>query len=263
MRLGRDSTGWRSPGLKAPPPVLQRPAISTANASSCPQRADKNDQIAVASSGEFISSPQPEKIYGRKVEGSPDGKSVGSLDFTDEEVAQLGGWDGVRAYVERTGRDLPEGTWHSGGYASSASVGVGGSGGHVGGNFDEKAEGSSVWIIGSAMERRDNLDLKAVASPGSVWFPSGIVDELGGPVKVADLVGRLKADAPAKNSPCARCGKHIGAWMCAGWTGGRSCPSPWCRSDAPWRVGPPCQAAMAGRLTMGLSLKGAMVSRLI
>ena len=46
-------------------------------------------------------------------------------------------------------------------------------------------------------------------------------------------------------------------------SGMRSCPIPWYRSDAPWRVGPPCQAAMAGRLTVGLSLKGAMVSRLM
>jgi hypothetical protein len=42
-----------------------------------------------------------------------------------------------------------------------------------------------------------------------------------------------------------------------------SCPTVWCRSDAPWRVGPPRQAAMAGRLTAGLSLNGAMVSRLM
>ena len=45
------------------------------------------------------------------------------------------------------------------------------------------------------------------------------------------------------------------------WVG--SCPKTWCRSSAPWRVGPPCQAAMTGRLTMGSSLRGAMVSRLM
>jgi hypothetical protein len=40
-------------------------------------------------------------------------------------------------------------------------------------------------------------------------------------------------------------------------------PVAWCRSDARWRVGPPRQAAMAGRLTVEVSLKGAMVSRLM
>ena len=39
-----------------------------------------------------------------------------------------------------------------------------------------------------------------------------------------------------------------------------SCPMAWCRSDAPRRAGPPCQAATAGRLTAGLSLTAPMVS---
>jgi transposase InsO family protein len=39
-----------------------------------------------------------------------------------------------------------------------------------------------------------------------------------------------------------------------------SCPWTWCRSIAPGRAGPPCQAARAGRLTGGLSPSGAMVS---
>jgi len=45
--------------------------------------------------------------------------------------------------------------------------------------------------------------------------------------------------------------------------GTRSCPTAWCRSCAPgqrWLLG---QAATTGRLTMGSSLSGAMVSRLI
>ena len=43
----------------------------------------------------------------------------------------------------------------------------------------------------------------------------------------------------------------------------RSCPRAWCRSGAPWRAGPPCQAATAGRLTVGLSLTEPMVSRVM
>jgi hypothetical protein len=43
----------------------------------------------------------------------------------------------------------------------------------------------------------------------------------------------------------------------------RSCPDAWCRSDAPGRVGPPRQAAMAGRLTVGLWLMTPSVSRLM
>ena len=39
-----------------------------------------------------------------------------------------------------------------------------------------------------------------------------------------------------------------------------SCPEAWCRSCAPWRAGPPGQAATAGRLTVGLSLTAPMVS---
>jgi hypothetical protein len=42
-----------------------------------------------------------------------------------------------------------------------------------------------------------------------------------------------------------------------------SCPSWWCRSGAPWRVGPPCQVAMAGRLTGAVSLTVPRVSRLM
>jgi hypothetical protein len=43
----------------------------------------------------------------------------------------------------------------------------------------------------------------------------------------------------------------------------RSCPRPWCRSGYPersWLLG---QAATVGRVTMGASLSGAMVSRLM
>ena len=43
----------------------------------------------------------------------------------------------------------------------------------------------------------------------------------------------------------------------------RSCPAWWCRSGAPWRVGPPCQVAMAGRLTGAVSLTVPRVSRLM
>ena len=43
----------------------------------------------------------------------------------------------------------------------------------------------------------------------------------------------------------------------------RSCPRRWCRSGAPWRVGPPCQVAMAGKLTGAVSLTVPSVSRLI
>ena len=43
----------------------------------------------------------------------------------------------------------------------------------------------------------------------------------------------------------------------------RSCPSWWCRIGAPWRVGPPCQVAMAGRLTGAVPLTVPRVSRLM
>lgn len=42
-----------------------------------------------------------------------------------------------------------------------------------------------------------------------------------------------------------------------------SCPAWWCRSGGPWRVGPPCQVAMAGRLTGAVSLTVPRVSRLM
>jgi hypothetical protein len=40
----------------------------------------------------------------------------------------------------------------------------------------------------------------------------------------------------------------------------RSCPKPWCRSDAPWRAVPRRQVAATGRLTAGVSLTAVMVS---
>ena len=46
-----------------------------------------------------------------------------------------------------------------------------------------------------------------------------------------------------------------------------SCPKPWCRSAVALEIsggfGQECQAATAGKLTMGSSLKGAMVSRVM
>src|SRR5665213_3354789 len=43
----------------------------------------------------------------------------------------------------------------------------------------------------------------------------------------------------------------------------RSCPTAWCRSSAPRRVGPPCQVARAGKLTRAVSLTPPSVSRLM
>jgi len=43
----------------------------------------------------------------------------------------------------------------------------------------------------------------------------------------------------------------------------RSCPRPWCRSGYPEQRWPLDQAATVGRVTMGASLRGAMVSRLM
>ena len=42
-----------------------------------------------------------------------------------------------------------------------------------------------------------------------------------------------------------------------------SCPRPWCRSGYPEQRWPLDQAATVGRVTMGASLRGAMVSRLM
>jgi hypothetical protein len=43
----------------------------------------------------------------------------------------------------------------------------------------------------------------------------------------------------------------------------RLCPRPWCRSGYPEQRWPLDQAATVGRVTMGASLRGAMVSRLM
>ena len=45
--------------------------------------------------------------------------------------------------------------------------------------------------------------------------------------------------------------------------GVRWCPNSWCRSGTPWRVGPPYQAAMRGRLPLRPWPIGAMVSKVI
>src|SRR5205823_2422753 len=46
----------------------------------------------------------------------------------------------------------------------------------------------------------------------------------------------------------------------ATWPTQRSCPRPWCRSGYPEQRWLPDQAATVGRVTMGASLRGAMVS---
>ena len=63
-------------------------------------------------------------------------------------------------------------------------------------------------------------------------------------------------------------GRHSRLAFCyeAGPTGyglHRSCPRPWCRSGYPEQRWPLDQAATVGRVTMGASLRGAMVSRLM
>lgn len=66
-------------------------------------------------------------------------------------------------------------------------------------------------------------------------------------------------------SPTPAAARIFGALAsCARYAGdGRSCPWTWCRSGCPEQRWLLDQAAAAGRVTMGSSLSGAMVSRLM
>jgi hypothetical protein len=76
------------------------------------------------------------------------------------------------------------------------------------------------------------------------------------PAEIGNLVHEKASSCAARSAICARSDHDIGRGLpCR-----RSCPEVWCRSDAPWRAGPPGQAATAGRLTAGLSLTAPMVS---
>lgn len=121
-----------------------------------------------------------------------------------------------------------------------------------------------AWMLADAAGIAKALGLKAQQVPAN---PEALVN----PKAALAALGRL---SPRRETRRLLTGSRqefqgwVGAFISEGWSPSRSrtnapsrsCPIAWCRSDDRWRVGPPCQAVTADRLTWGVLLTAPMVS---